>query len=78
MVHSVWNNSWWQKCLDSHNDTRLLDVDWTDGTIYHIYTDASDFGYGPAAARSGLDFRTYGGKGLRVWSESIQYFDERV
>ena len=38
--------TWWQECLHSHNGTRLLEVDWSSGTVYHVYTDASDFGYG--------------------------------
>ena len=37
---------WWQKCLRSHNGTCIIEPDWSVNTVVHIFTDASDFGYG--------------------------------
>ena len=37
---------WWNDCIQSHNGTRLIRVDWSVGSVHHIFTDASDFGCG--------------------------------
>ena len=37
---------WWRDCIQSHNGTRLINVDWSVGTVNHIFTDASDYGCG--------------------------------
>ena len=37
---------WWRDCIKSHNGTRLMHVDWSVGTVNHVFTDASDFGCG--------------------------------
>lgn len=37
---------WWQRCLESHNGTCFMDTDWSVGHVSHIFTDASDYGYG--------------------------------
>ena len=37
---------WWRDCLASHNGTCILEVDWSHGDIRHIFTDASNYGFG--------------------------------
>ena len=37
---------WWDRCLESHNGVCTTSVDWTEGDIAHIFTDASNWGYG--------------------------------
>ena len=37
---------WWHKCLVSHNGTCLYNVDWSTGHVIHVYTDASNIGFG--------------------------------
>ena len=37
---------WWRDCVESHNGTRLLKVDWSTGIVHHVYTDASGHGCG--------------------------------
>ena len=37
---------WWHKCLVSHNGTCLYNVDWSTGQVIHVYTDASNIGFG--------------------------------
>ena len=37
---------WWQKCIQSHNGTCIIKPDWSIGGIHHVYTDASDYGFG--------------------------------
>ena len=38
--------SWWLNCIESHNGTCIMKPDWSVGEVLHIFTDASDFGYG--------------------------------
>ena len=37
---------WWNECIQSHNGSRLIYVDWSVGTVHHVFTDASDYGSG--------------------------------
>ena len=37
---------WWQDCLASHNGTCMMEPDWSDGEVTHIFTDASNYGFG--------------------------------
>ena len=37
---------WWQTCIESHNGKCLINPDWSIGKVFHVFTDASDHGYG--------------------------------
>ena len=37
---------WWRDCLDAHNGTSTLAVDWDSPDVLHVYTDASGTGCG--------------------------------
>ena len=37
---------WWTRCINSHNGTSMMCVDWSSGHVFHVYTDASDAGMG--------------------------------
>lgn len=37
---------WWDRCLESHNGVSTTKIDWSVGEVEHVYTDASNFGYG--------------------------------
>ena len=38
--------SWWSRCIETHNGTSTAKIDWSVGPIAHVFTDASNHGYG--------------------------------
>ena len=43
---------WWYNCIDSHNGVHMFKTDWSIGKVWHVHTDASDFGYGALCGNS--------------------------
>lgn len=37
---------WWSQSLASHNGTGIFPRDWSGAEVQHVYTDASNYGYG--------------------------------
>ena len=38
--------NWWHSCIDKHNGTCIAKVDWSGDNVLHVYSDASNHGYG--------------------------------
>ena len=64
--------AWWSSCIQSHNGTAILDVDWSSGPVHHIFTDASDHGYGGVFGDQWLAM-VYSGDGARPRDFSINW-----
>ena len=52
---------WWINCLASHNGTSILKIDWSIGSITHVFTDASDRGYGAVCGPEWIAMAYVGG-----------------
>ena len=63
---------WWDRCLETHNGVTTTCVDWSVGQIEHIYTDASNFGYGGVWGGEWFALQ-YVGEELHAASRSINW-----
>ena len=63
---------WWDKCLASHNATTFMAIDWSAGDIYHVFTDASNVGYGAVWGNEWLAVQ-YVGKSASFLEKSINW-----
>ena len=69
--------AWWQDCIQSHNGTCMMSPDWTQGEILHVFTDASDYGFG--AVWGDLWFgMVYSGQMADLRSRSINWRELHV
>ena len=42
---------WWHSCINSHNGVSMIAIDWSVGTVLHVFTDASNAGMGAFHSR---------------------------
>ena len=63
---------WWLDCISTHNGVAYYDVDWTDGDVTHVYTDASNTAFGAVCDNEWLQI-AYVGKFASCLNYSINW-----
>ena len=63
---------WWHECIDSHNGIAYYGVDWTDGDVIHLFSDASNTAFGAVCGEEWLQI-AYVGTFASCLSQSINW-----
>ena len=63
---------WWHQCISTHNGVCFYDVNWSEGDVMHVYTDASNTAFGALWGSEWIQI-AYMGKYATMLNKSINW-----